>query len=292
MVALALSGGSWAVVMGGGTDSLRDPSPPSGRSSAHPSSSAVFRRPGGLLLALALAVLACELSAPPARAYPNLISNYQVDLGPPPTSVADADATRDARNLAALQVAACGYEQRFLDDAPKHENGEDTGKALVAKTGFLRLGLRNCVFVNNLPLGFDTVAFNKRYGEQFGPDCADPISYVAYELASQIENNEGIHGGHLRTTFVVSAVCLRQQVNWTIFNMQAKPQIGSAHLPCHLLGDQLGGEWDVTVRELVRLYYLSKTANMAPGGSILDPATETHLFNDLLTIDGAPGPDD
>jgi hypothetical protein len=37
---------------------------------------------------------------------------------------------------------------------------------------------------------------------------------------------------------------------------------------------------------------MSKMVSAAPGGTMLDPDTKAHLFNDLLTIDGAPLPDD
>jgi len=234
------------------------------------------------------------LLVPPARAGPDPISSYLIDLGPPPATLAAAEATRPQRELAALQATACGREDRFRSDFIAKNVGEDVVNALTAKVELLRRGVRNCVISINQPLTFDSEAFNAAHAARFGSDCAEPVTFAVFEPASPIEQHERLAAGHIRTTIVVSRECLRRQVNLMILQMQPKGQIGSAGIPCHIGADlpdveTVDGDWDVSVRDLVRVWYL---AHKAAPGAILDPATEQHLFNDLLTIDGPPGPDD
>jgi hypothetical protein len=240
------------------------------------------------------------LSSTPLFGAENPISSYQVDLGPPPATVAQALATRPQREAKALAATACGQERTFLDEARTKARDEDVLQKLVAKVAWLSRGESSCSFVVNMPLTFDASAFNNEFTAFFGGDCTrHAVTYAVYEPASEIEKNEYIPGGHIpipsghiRATFVISNLCLKQQVNMVVSAMQPQGQIGSSKLPCHLVGAAVEGEWDVSVRDLVRIYYLSLNGTRAPGAQILDPATREHLFNDLLTIDGAPGPDD
>ncbi len=232
-----------------------------------------------------------------AAAAQQAISTYQVDIGAPATSVAQALATRPTRMAAALEAQACGNELRFLTDAQARATGEDVVSVLVAKVGWLRLGARSCSFHVEFPIGagFDKDAFNATFAAFYGTDCAQPVTFAAYEPASEIERSEGIVAGHVRATFLLSALCLKRQVNQVIMSLEVRGQLGSSKLPCHIIDGTTDGEWDVSVRDLVRIYYLAGNVNLtfsAPGGAILDTATARHIRDDLLTIDGAPGPDD
>lgn len=253
------------------------------------------------LVRLALAAIASMGAAfffaaqPVAAQVP--ISTYQVDLGPPATTVAQALATRPQRMAAALEAMACGQEERFLADAQARATGEDVMSVLVAKVGWLRLSERSCTFKVEFPIsaGFDKDAFNTKFEAFYGADCAQPVTFAVYEPPSEIESSEKIFTGHVRATFLLSSICLKRQINQVIMALEVRGQLGSSSIPCHLILGKTEGEWDVSVRDLVRIYYLSKSINSmrsAPGGAILDTTTERHIRDDLLTIDGAPAPDD
>lgn len=244
-------------------------------------------------LARAALAAACLVLGPAASAQ-QPISSYQVDLGPPATTVAQALATRPQRMATALEAQACGMETRFLADAQRRTTGEDAISVLVAKVGWLRLAARACSFKVSFPVadGFDKDAFNAKFVAFFGTDCAQPVTFAVYEPASEIERSEGITSGHVRATFVLSTTCLKRQINQVIMALEVDKRLGSSGLPCHIVGQETEGEWDVAVRDLLRIYYLASGSLRAPGGSILDTATARHIREDLLTIDGAPAPDD
>src|SRR4029079_8048313 len=97
--------------------------------------------PRVLRFALGVLALLVAVGAPPGTAVAQIpISTYQVDLGAPATSVAQALATRPQRMAAALEAQACGNEVRFLADAQAPATGEDGLSALVRKAGGPRLG--------------------------------------------------------------------------------------------------------------------------------------------------------
>lgn len=251
-------------------------------------------------LVLQVLAIAALIAPRPASADFLPIATYQVDLGPPATSVAQALATRPQRMATALESQACGQEIRFLDDAKKHHMGEDVVSVLVAKVGWLRGGARSCEFKVDFPVadGFDKNAFNAEFAAYYGTDCAQPVTFAVHEPPSEIERSEGLDrnapaAGHVRATFLLSSLCLKRQINQVIMALNVRGQIGSSNLPCHIVDGKTEGEWDVSVRDLLRIYYLAAdTGRAAPGGAILEAATANHIRDDLLTIDGAPGPDD
>ena len=227
------------------------------------------------------------------------ISDYQVDLGPPPSSVGAALVTRPQRDAIALQAAACGQEIDFLRLAIKKSNGEDMAKYLVAKVAWLARGADVCRADVSMPLGSSTIInadWHKSFDETFG--CASgPIKSIDnLEPLSAIERSEGVVGFHGGLTkklikFEVSSRCMKLQVNAALMRMQVDHQPGTDKLPCHLT-DVVQGDWDVTVRDLVRIHHLARNASLAPDQKILEDSTQTHLFNDLLTISGGLWPDD
>jgi hypothetical protein len=245
---------------------------------------------------VAIASMGAALFAAPADAVVP-ISTYQVDLGPPATTIVQAEATRGRRMAAALEAMACGQEVRFLADVLARKTGEDVVSVLVAKVGWLQLGGRTCMFKREFPIsdGFDKDIFNTKFAALYGADCAQPVTYAVKEPPSEIESSEGIDEQHMSATFKLSSSCLRRQINQVIMGLEVYGQLGSSKLPCHLLGSKTEGEWDVAVRDLLRIYFIShnlSTSKLVVARQILDPKTEIHIRDDLLTIDGAPAPDD
>jgi hypothetical protein len=94
--------------------------------------------------------------------------------------------------------------------------------------------------------------------------------------------------------------CMRSQVNEALRKMQqGDRQLGSSDLPCYIwaggavlggLNDLFGwfdprhwtvkGEWDVSVRDLVRVLYLARFGNI-----ILDDDVRDHINHDLINLD-------
>ena len=225
------------------------------------------------------------------------IIDYQVDLGPPPTTVADALNSRVAREHIALQAIACGQEIGFLRDVLKGDNGEDLVKVLVAKVGWLRQGEGRCIahVAIRMSDAFDRKAleasFAERYGCSASPITEEKLDQPISDIAEVEEASAPLAARRLRTlTFEIDDACMKQQVNKVIVALQRNDRVLGTAEPCHVVGT-VKGDWDVTVRDLVRIYYLSKDPAAVAGGKILDDATREHIFNDLFNLSGAPWPD-
>jgi hypothetical protein len=97
--------------------------------------------------------------------------------------------------------------------------------------------------------------------------------------------------GYAFATYSLSRACLRQQINLALAQIEVKGTIGSTGLTCWPPGPdgilKSEGEWHITVRDLKRIYY----TNEQTGRATLDEEVRLQIRNDLLTIDGRPGPE-
>lgn len=245
-------------------------------------------------------LLAIGLLLMPILCAASTIYAYQFDLGPPPDTVADALVTRRPREAIALRVSACAQEVDFLHLVVTGSSDEGIVQHVLAKVAWLARGEPICrASVSVQQGGKDLVdpAWAESFVDTFHCAQAPVVSVNKIEPLTAIELSGRLEGDKSVTktviSFEVTSECMKRQVNVALAAMKQVGQPGSAGLPCHLiLGDAVKGDWDVNVRDLVRIYHLSKNGSMAPGGAILDPGQREHIFNDLLSISGAPWPDD
>ena len=213
---------------------------------------------------------------------------YQLRFPPPQKTGALALADFHARADVVYASIACSREIRFLDLAKAKKADEDTLTIVLAKmivyTGWPNRTERDgdrflCKAVDRFrgkpP---DGPTLSKQIEAQFGSVCANAV---------QSTNTDGdfaeIHYGLTRD-------CLRKQVNDVINQIEVKGTIGSTGLVCWPPAHGLfvtEGEWHITVRDLTRIYYI----NDQTGRSALDESVRIKIRNDLLTIDGRPGPE-
>lgn len=241
-----------------------------------------------------LAALACAwlllLAAPAAGETP--ITSFEIDLGAPPTTPAEAMQSEPTREDIGLRTAACGQELNFLENAIQNVPGEGVASLLAGKVAWLAHGAHPCTFQISLWDWTQTPAqFNARFLGEFGrDDCEAPIVKTEVRPATDLEKAEGAPGDQTIATFKLSAACLRHQINLVIGQMQPLGQIGTDNAPCRYGEDgnfdNSKGDWDVVVRDLVRVYYMVHRRELGAGQFILDRDVKAHLFNDLLTIDG------
>src|SRR5207245_3425817 len=80
------------------------------------------------------------------------------------------------------------------------------------------------------------------------------------------------------------------QVDEANQSMHKTQQMVSSSIPCLSRLDfspvDDNGEWDVTVRELVRILYLSGSARGQREGGILAPSTIDYMYDHLLAASG------
>lgn len=198
-----------------------------------------------------------------------------------------AKTALDARAKTVIQVMACGEDKGFLDSIDSfHSIGssgdEDAGEgmfdALIAKLVWVKRFGGDCVFAN----AGDDPSLTGNEQMHFGADCA------------------GVQVNGKSTT--VPENCLRAQINVTLSKVsQGDLQLGSSQLPCYWADPthvfdgkhftQTHGEWDATLRVLLRLYYLD--ADDRASTVIIDDAANnryarTNVRENLLSVDGSP----
>jgi hypothetical protein len=117
------------------------------------------------------------------------------------------------------------------------------------------------------------------------------------------------YGIKVTFTYKVTLACIRAEINAALLSMRKVGQLGSSDLPCGLFmrgwlpvnpfpSDQFDeghgttkGEWDVKVRDLVRIYYLNRRAD----STLLDSNVAAHIFGsdgDLINVNGGLGQPD
>src|ERR1044072_7416214 len=205
---------------------------------------------------------------------------YSLLFGSPP---AHWDQALDDNRLKiqaglAFDYIACGAETSFVDHFrgftrdPKN-SGEDVALDVLGKLAWLKSPDRTtCTYYGKGNL----LATNDDEKELFPTKCEDVIS------------EKGV---------VLSRACIEHQVNHVLTTMsQGILQLGSGDLPCywsdptHLFDGghftQVAGDWDATLRVLLRIAYLAKERGL--GAFQLDPAASKNLNEQLLSAQGSP----
>jgi hypothetical protein len=222
---------------------------------------------------LSLAILLVFTAGPGARAFDP--KAYILDFGQPPADWTQAlDETRLSthRNVT-LTFLACSQEVPFLQSLdPKtgfhHVNdkgdenaGEDLFDYLLAKLVWLKRNNGDCTG----DLG-DADAGVLQQGEdtQFAGSCSGLV--------------------HDKTVTIPRA-CLTAQINVVLASaQQGDLQLGTSTLPCYIVGAATRGEWDASLRVLVRIFYLDRDR----AGAIIAHDARTNLHDNLLSVDGSP----
>lgn len=142
--------------------------------------------------------------------------------------------------------------------------------------------------------------------------CGREADYSSFRAAPTKAGNEDLtnlliaklawirtHSGN-DTCNGLSGADMVRQVNESIRAMKKTGQMGTNDLKC-IESLQFGadGDWDVNVRELVRILYLARTPSVSlkrecgrpspafqAGVSLLDPATIDYMYEQLLTARG------
>jgi hypothetical protein len=226
----------------------------------------------------------------------------------PPTTAADAADQFDARAMAVIHVTACRREDDFLqfraqmaadtfeDDEDDFGKGEDLGHILVAKFAYLRAH-------NDAPCAGEIFRPHDPDSETTLQDFAkaDGLARAAGPMGCALKTSEVLQvgqkdqNGNITTpegvvvNYVLSRQCLAIQINQTIQQMKRNgAQLGTDELPCVETGKfKFGrrGDFDVTVRELVRILYLNGAVGREKG--ILTPETIDYMHHELLSARGA-----
>jgi len=242
------------------------------------------------LLCLALAAsLVCE------SAGPSVAQSLPSPFPGAPTTAAEAEAGFDARARAVIETNACGREDDYLTLRNEmaagnfdHE-GENLSHILLAKLAYIRKQQRE---MSNVPCG----------GQIFRPRAKNadgtPVhaTYDDFEKADRLLRSAGptacaeeaaqVKQAEPEGTVVflrVSTACMARQVNEAIVAMRKTTQLGSSGLPCVATASvSSDGEFDVNVREWVRILYLGGANTGRREGSILAPSTIDYMYNELL----------
>ena len=225
-----------------------------------------------LVLSLMSALLPrAALAAPP---------QYSLDFGTPPAhwgeALDEARLTGQAKRV--FSYIACGAETNFINHLNKFkadpkDSGEDLALDVLGKLAWLKsTDAKVCSYFGE---GNDK-ASNEYERSLFAGNCDNVITEKGVTLTRD---------------------CIAQQVNHVLSTMeQGNRQLGSADLPCywsdptHLFDgfnfSKTQGDWDATLRVLVRVAYLAGERGRA--FFQLDPDALKHLSEKLLSVDGAP----
>jgi hypothetical protein len=117
---------------------------------------------------------------------------------------------------------------------------------------------------------------NQKIADLFGPACRNTVSHIGEIPVEPAISPKGA------ISYAVSKECIRSQINVALRSMSKYGQPGTSNAPCNITG-KTKGEWDVKVRDLTRIYY------MTGDEGILDIDVRDHVFNDLLSLRGALG---
>ncbi|MDC9824278.1 hypothetical protein PRN20_11070 [Devosia sp. ZB163] len=212
-------------------------------------------------------------------------------LPPPPATADEAWDTFDARSEIAIRYGACGREVDYatirqkMSEEDYDKQGENLTGILIAKVAWLtedRFRGTPCTFKRSVarpraadgtPLQLDAdfiVAHLGWWQDSRAPTgCSYPTSRI------------NLTDEKLDIAVVVEPDCLRRQVNEAIRSMVKNRQMGTP-LPCFAGFHAHEGDWDVNVRELVRLFYMGTQ----PRREVLEQATIDYMYENLLSARG------
>ena len=242
--------------------------------------------------------------------------DYRVAFPIPPTDGFDALTSLGKRATTVIKFMACGDEIAFLKAVAAKDSDEDILGFVIAKVSFLtgmpdgqnHKRITDTVCKQTVQLRNPADALPGERKDLTADEWNDLISSKGALLNAKASTlfpqmppqmctvitdvRQVIHAPDnkisLDVDYTVSAQCLRIQVNEAVRLMSVKGQLGSSGLPCY--GNPLDlteGEWDVSVRDLMRVYYLDALAD----GTVLQSAQRNHIVNDLFTLGTRLGPE-
>jgi hypothetical protein len=150
----------------------------------------------------------------------------------------------------------------------------------------------------------DAAVFTQQFTDRFGAACADSTVTVTASAGTAPSSFAAVKS-HL------SRRCLGAQINYVLSQLKRNGQFpGSAGLPCDLstLGDPpiagitTQGDWDMRMTALIRMLFLDRQSvgNQSPSvlgsygtptGYPNDSSLWGYVQNELISVDGAAGPD-
>jgi hypothetical protein len=250
-----------------------------------------------LALTLSGALLLLAVRAVPAHAVEPDWTPYNVPpiTTPPPPDGSTAAETFAERANQWTEYIACGEENSFLGATQSGLNNPKNFYAflgmVIAKLQWLKSGHSGCHGKYNVignfydPTNFpDGPSMQALMVNTFGSDCSGATEDAA--------TTKG------KVTSVLSAACLKVQVNFVLNHVQELDTYpGTDPLPCNLVGSQKG-DWDVRMKDLIRIIFLDSRqqgdSGIASVLSVVRPdgrTTRDYILQDLITVDGGPGPD-
>ena len=199
----------------------------------------------------------------------------------PPSSGASAKGTWPERKRVIIRAAACGDEGYFFEQLGSTDNGEDRIVAALGKLLWIvNFGDAPCrATLVSAQLATD---LKERLTREFPEHCAGVLA-----------EHDILH---------VPRLCLKKQANTLLLIAKSvTQQLGSSDVPCFPpFSFHIGlskGEWDISVRDLTRIYLMDRATAREPkrddidegDGVLLDRNIRIHIRNNLLTADGPPG---
>ncbi len=212
---------------------------------------------------------------------PSDFSQYQIDLGPAPADGETAFNTIAQRRETVIRWNACGRDLQFLGRIANNSKTEETTlSAIIGKIAWLQSHAgEKCSQTVRLTPGEaeglagsgEKDAINRSFEAIFGSRlCTDPL----------VGERRDVPGSDYKDyDLEVSWNCMRQQVNVAMNQATVLGNPGTTGLPCHVTGEAPEAEWDVSVRDIMRVLLLDRTG-------VLDDSTREYVFNNLATISG------
>jgi hypothetical protein len=246
---------------------------------------------------------------------------YQVDFGAIQTSGANALASLPSRVDTIFRWNACGLELEFLSDyltGSDSFTSEGTIQKLIAKLEWVKshmtkfepclqsrwidvptLNIRQAwqddwknvppAIVDRTWIEARVVAINNLFRATFGSKAQNGDPFCDYDPFST--GATSLPEGPIDSLIIKNEArveCMKHQINAAVMSMQVVGQLGTDKTPCHVV-DVVHGDWDTSLKDVVRLYFLDKSFSRS--GGVLTAASQTHIFNDLFSVDGPPGPE-
>jgi len=206
-------------------------------------------------------------------------ASAQAQASPPLPAAAPYPSASDGSAAASAGLAtrkdwlvrhnACGREDRYLQLVAAERAGDFSNQG----EGFINLLGAKVAFLLEHP----------------GQPCLAPPT------AAVDTSRPDCHGSTLDTSTPpqlatrVSPDCLISQINTGILLLRKDSVLGSSDLVCLTKPSfSSSGEFDVEVRELIRVLYMGGPS----GANILTPEAVSHMYNEMLATRGPPSDDD
>jgi hypothetical protein len=159
-------------------------------------------------------------------------------------------------------------------------------------------------------------ALQAQFDSVFGTDCAGGVKDVVLDQADANLIKRAIDANFdtrpdlvkMAITYELPLRCLKAQLNVTLKNMVVLGRVGSSDLPCPFDGSGTGegvedpnrdafkvhGEWDVDMRDLIRILYLNEESANARAARVpwlIDQPVVDHIRRDLFPLNTFVGQD-